>query len=231
MGHHAWQAHGQMFRSQRSTLISWPCWPPQNCSDKIQCVGHVKKRLETALENLKKSHKRLKKPKKLNCGKGVKSVGRLTNKVIHNLQNLYRRIIHSNKDKWEGMQNALRQLSTIKYKQISSLSITCVLMVKIPEGSEYSNKHSISDNVMKAKPICERLSYDELLIQCLDSITQNANPGNMELLTPLLNQNIYELAALYAIIQVQKYLSCLTSVTEILPNFLSLQNQRVSKAS
>ena len=52
--------------------------------DQLECIGHVQKRIGSRLRNLRSKHK-----EKLNDGKGIGGRGRLTEKVINKLQNLY----------------------------------------------------------------------------------------------------------------------------------------------
>ena len=56
---------------------------------KEECVGHVQKRLGTALRNYKKNAK----SQKLSDGKTVGGRGRLTDKVIDQMQNHYGKAI------------------------------------------------------------------------------------------------------------------------------------------
>ena len=53
--------------------------------NKLECVGHVQKRVGTRLRNLGKNMK----GKKLSDGKGLNGKGRLTKEVIDSLQNFY----------------------------------------------------------------------------------------------------------------------------------------------
>ena len=60
---------------------------------KEECVGHVQKRLGTALKKYKKD----KKGQKLADGKTVGGKGRLTDKIIDSMQNYYGQAIQENK--------------------------------------------------------------------------------------------------------------------------------------
>ena len=53
--------------------------------EKMDCVGHVQKRMGTALRNLKLQYR----GQKLADGKTIGGAGRLTDKTINSLQNYY----------------------------------------------------------------------------------------------------------------------------------------------
>lgn len=57
---------------------------------KLECVGHVQKRLGTRLRNLVKAHKGIKQP--------LSGRGKLTEKIINSMQNFYGLAIRSNTD-------------------------------------------------------------------------------------------------------------------------------------
>jgi len=63
---------------------------------KLECVGHIQKRVGTRLRNLKKNVKNL-------GGKG-----KLTGKTIDRLQNYYGIAVRSNVGDLQGMQNGVR---------------------------------------------------------------------------------------------------------------------------
>lgn len=85
---------------------------------KEECVGHVQKRLGSALRKYKNNMK----GKKLSDGKGVggKGVGgkgRLTDKVIDKMQNYYGKAIRESKGNLKGMQ---KSISAIQNHMIKS---------------------------------------------------------------------------------------------------------------
>ena len=67
--------------------------------EKMDCVGHVQKRMGTALRNLKVKCR----GKKLADGKTIGGTGRLTDKVINSLQNYYGDAIRRNKGDVQAM--------------------------------------------------------------------------------------------------------------------------------
>lgn len=77
---------------------------PDDQVQKIDCIGHVQKRMGTALRNLKKHYR----GQKLSDGKTIGGHGRLTKKLIDSLQNYYGRAIKENKGDLPGMMKAVQ---------------------------------------------------------------------------------------------------------------------------
>ena len=143
--------------------------------EKKECVGHVQKRLGTALRKLKKEKK------------GLGGKGKLTDNMIDKLQNYYGIAIRSNSGNLEAMKsNILASLFHCASSESRPLHTYC------PDGVDswcgYNRdkanktttyKHGkglpIADVVAELKPIYARLSDDELLRKCLDGKTQNQN--------------------------------------------------------
>ena len=69
-------------------------------------MGHVQKRLGTALRKYKND----KKGKKLSDGKSVGGKGRLTDKIIDKMQNYYGKAIRGNKGNLEGMKSSIKAI-------------------------------------------------------------------------------------------------------------------------
>ena len=92
---------------------------------KEECVGHVQKRLGSALRKYKNNMKGFKKlsdgkgvgRKGRLTGKGVGRKGRLTDKVMDKMQNYYGKAIRENKGNLKGMQ---KSISAIKNHMIKS---------------------------------------------------------------------------------------------------------------
>ena len=70
---------------------------------KEECVGHVQKRLGTALRKYNNDMK----GKKLSDNKGVGVKGRLIDKIIDKMQNYYGKAIRENKEDSKGMQESI----------------------------------------------------------------------------------------------------------------------------
>ena len=62
--------------------------------EKLECIGHIQKRVGSRLRKLRSSHKG-----PLSDGKGITGQGRLTEKLMNKLQNLYGVALRQNVDK------------------------------------------------------------------------------------------------------------------------------------
>ncbi|GFS27558.1 hypothetical protein ElyMa_005281300 [Elysia marginata] len=149
--------------------------PYEETIEKLECVGHVQKRVGSRLRKLKQD----KKGKKLEDGKGLAAAGRLTDKKIDSLQNYYGFAIRQNAGNLDGMVAAVEPVlphiastdqkpnhdkcpeNWCKYKQHPKI---------------YKHKHGLSDPVIKViKPIFKDLAREDLLRKCLQGKTQNNN--------------------------------------------------------
>ena len=141
---------------------------------KKECVGHVQKRVGTALRKLKKDNK------------GLGSKGRLTDAMIDKLQNYYGIAIRSNSKDIDGMKKAIyAAFCHCASSENDNYHTHC------PEGedswcgfmrdnangkSEYKHGSGLPKDVIgMVKPIFTPLSEESLLEQCLDGKTQNQN--------------------------------------------------------
>ena len=59
--------------------------------EKLECIRHIQKQIGSRLRNLRSKHK-----EKLSDGKGISVHGRLTEKMINKLQNLYGIVLRQN---------------------------------------------------------------------------------------------------------------------------------------
>ena len=151
--------------------------------EKLECVGHVQKRLGTRLRTLRNNLK----GKLLEDGKKITGIGRLTDKAINILQNYYGMAIRQNTHSLYSMKKAvgavLYHCSDIsdeeeRHKFCPRESETwCKWQAdKIRKTSIYSKKVNLPIAIKKIlEPIFKELSSDELLGKCLHGKTQNAN--------------------------------------------------------
>ena len=142
---------------------------------KLECVGHIQKRVGTRLRNLKKNVKNL-------GGKG-----KLTNKTIDLLQNYYGIAVRSNVGNLKGMQNnicaALFHVASSKTNNYHSAycppgesSWYKYQRDKSAGTSTYKPGHGLPLEIIKhVKPIFAELSKETLLSKCLHGKTQNQN--------------------------------------------------------
>lgn len=141
---------------------------------KKECVGHVQKRLGTALRKLKKETK------------GLGGKGKLTNNMIDKLQNYYGIAIRSNPGNLAGMKKAiyasLMHCASSKDRELHDYcpdgkdSWCGFKRDRANKTSTFKHGPGLPKEVIAAlKPIYQRLSQDSLLNKCLDCKTQNQN--------------------------------------------------------
>ena len=142
--------------------------------EKLECVGHVQKRIGTRLRNLKKNVKNL-------GGRG-----KLTNSTIDKLQNYYGIAIRSNANDLEGMKKAVHAtLFHVASSTKNNWHTHCPTgkdswcrfnRDKATGKSTYRPGPGLPMEVIKhLKPIYEELSADVLIRKCLHGQTQNQN--------------------------------------------------------
>ena len=137
---------------------------------KKECIGHVQKRVGTALRKLKKENP------------GFAGRGRLTDAMIDKMQNYYGIAIRSNVGDLRGMKKAVHAtLFHCASNDARPLHDHC------PPGpgswcgyqrNRATYKHGPGlplDVIAKVKPVYQRLSDDALLEKCLHGKTQNQN--------------------------------------------------------
>ena len=148
---------------------------------KEECVGHVQKRLGSALRR----YKNTKKGAKLSDGKGVSGPGRLTDKLMDKMQNFFGQAIRNNSNEKEKMTN---DIWAIMKHMVCEDGVTLAKQHENCPKSEsswckfWSNRQEYDDSkrlpapfFSELKPIFDRLSKDELLDRCLMGLTQNQN--------------------------------------------------------
>ncbi|GFV08040.1 uncharacterized protein TNCV_1046691 [Trichonephila clavipes] len=148
---------------------------------KIECVGHVQKRMGTRLRKLKQMSS------KLSDGKSIGGKGRLTDRMIDLITTYYGNAIRQNKTCLSDMRKAVWAV----YFHIRSsdeeplhsfcpvgLNSWCKYQNQVVEGSVETFRHSnkLPVAVMDAiKPVFNDLSQPKLLQKCLGGKTQNNN--------------------------------------------------------
>ena len=137
---------------------------------KKECIGHVQKRVGTALRKLKKE----------NPGLGGKK--KLTDAMIDRLQNYYGIAIRSNVGDLNGMKKAIHasffHCASSERRDLHTHCPTGPSSWCGFQRDKNSFKHGpgLPDNVIaKVKPVFQRLSEDSLLEKCLHGKTQNQN--------------------------------------------------------
>ena len=157
---------------------------------KKECVGHVQKRVGTALRKLKKENK------------GLGDEGELTDAMIDKLQNYYGITICSNSGDLEAMKSAIyASLFHCASSKRRNLHHHCpdgpdswcrFKQGKTNQTSNYAPGPGLPDDIFGlVKPIFLRLSSNELLSKCLDGKTQNQNESINGMIWNRIPKNVF----------------------------------------
>lgn len=149
---------------------------------KLECIGHVQKRMGARLKALRNELKST----KLSDGKKISGRGRLTDAEILQIQKYYGLAIRRNTLKSvEEMSKAIwaiyfHKLSTDDKPQHglcpTGSESWCGFNSSLEIGEKYTHKHSLPEAVLLAtKQIFRDLTNKELLSKCLHGRTQNPN--------------------------------------------------------
>jgi hypothetical protein len=142
--------------------------------EKLECVGHVQKRLGTRLRNLVKQYKGTATP--------LSGKGKLTEKSINSMQNYYGMAIRENKDKLYTMKKATGAIlwhctdfedSEFRHRFCPKEEDS---WCKYQQNSDYKPSINLAKWIYDLLlPVFKSLSEDELLRKCLHGETQNSN--------------------------------------------------------
>ncbi len=182
--------------------------------EKLECVGHVQKRLGTRLRNIRKDMK----GQVLTDGKKIAGRGRLTDKCINTLQNYYGMAIRQNKDDLYGMKKAVGAV-LFHCSDIADDNIRHKFCPRIVNGwCKWQHDKLTGESTYKKKlnlplviktviePIFRDLSDEKLLSKCLHGQTQNANEAYNAIIwnrcpkTVFVNRTVLELSVFSATI-------------------------------
>ena len=146
--------------------------------NKLECIGHVQKRVGSRLHKIKSSNKGL----KLDDGKGLGGKGRLTDSKIDVLQNYYGLAVRENLNDVEKMaKNIEASLFHVASTNENPQRHLCPNGEKSWCGykrdqSTYKHKNGIPKCIVDfIKPVFDDLSNKELLSKCTHGLTQNVN--------------------------------------------------------
>lgn len=150
--------------------------------EKLECVGHIQKRLGSRLRSLKK---RLGKTP-LADGKPIGGAGRLTDKRIDKLRAYFGKAIRQNTHNITAMQNAVMAIWHHSRSADDNPDHDlcpegedswCGFQRDIPKGTaDYAHKEPMKEAVANAiLPTFEALSEESLLSKCTHGGTQNQN--------------------------------------------------------
>ena len=101
-------------------LTSLQSYGPEHTIEKLDCIGHVQKRLGTALRNLKVTHRGC----KLDDEKTIGGAGCLMDQLINSFQN-YGDVIRQNKGDLQGMVHMFKHYYCTLTHLINTLVTSC----------------------------------------------------------------------------------------------------------
>ena len=150
--------------------------PYDTTIEKLECVGHVQKRVGSRLRRMKTTNKGL----KLSDGKGLR--GRLTDKTIDTLQNYFGMAIRQNSGNLADMRASVKAvLPHVASSSAKPMHKNC------PDGVDswcgfkrnpdsYKHRKGIPQPIVDfIQPVFDDLSSEVLLKKCLHGKTQNVN--------------------------------------------------------
>ena len=150
--------------------------------EKLECVGHIQKRMGSRLRSLKKRAAKT----KLRDGKTLGGKGRLTDAMIDSLQVYYGKAIRENVSNLQSMKNAvnaiwhhIRSTDESPHHHLCPEGETswCGYQRDLANGTRlYHHDHPLPEAVAEEiRPIFDALSAESLLQSCLHGGTQNQN--------------------------------------------------------
>ena len=167
--------------------------------EKLECIGHIQKRVGTRCRELRKALKGT----KLSDGKGISGRGRLTDKAINTMQNYYGMAIRQN----VGNLHAMRRAVGAVLYHCSDVQIDEQRHQFCPAGEgswckwqsdkatnkcQYKKKVNLPLSIKdKLFPIFQDLSSEQLLIKCLHGRTQNANEALNNVIWKKVPKNVF----------------------------------------
>ena len=162
-------------------IVTERVYGEQNVS-KLECVGHVQKRMGSRLRELKRRLTGT----KLHDGKAISGKGRLTDKLIDSLQVYYGQAIRQYTQSVERMRDAVMAIWHHSRSTDDTLDHDlcpkgkdswCGFQRDVATGQKsYKHDHSIPDAIcQQILPIFKALSSDALLQACVHGGTQNQN--------------------------------------------------------
>lgn len=148
---------------------------------KLECIGHIQKRMGARLRKLKKDSK----GQKLSDGKTLGGKNRLTDGLIDKLQAYYGNAIRKNTSCLQSMKNAVwaiyfHSCSTDANPMHNICpkgeNTWCQYNKALLSNSPFTHNNSIPEPIMLAtKPTFQALANPDLLRKCLHGKTQNVN--------------------------------------------------------
>ena len=172
---------------------------PDIVINKLECIGHIQKRIGSRLRDLKIRYK----GQKLTDGKSISGKGRLTDAAINKLQNYFGIAVRENLDSIYSMKKcilaSLFHNSSIEDERRHrfcprSKDSWCSWQKEKAEGMQptFKPKLGIPQSICDlALPIYKDLTDDSILQRCLHGRTQNANEALHGLIWQRCPKSIY----------------------------------------
>ena len=167
--------------------------------EKLECIGHIQKRIGSRFRNLRTKHKEA-----LSDGKRISGRGCLTEKLINTLQNLYGIALRQNVNKTvHEMKVAIGAVlyHSTEFKETENCHLYCPRGTdtwckywkdKLNNEKQFVEKPGMPIAVYDIiKPIFLDLSNDTLLRKCIHGKTQNANEALNNLIWTKCPKNVY----------------------------------------
>ena len=149
-----------------------PIYTGSKSVKKLECCGHVQKRMGKRLSDKVAEHKNKSWEEDGKKYKGIGGVGRLTQKAIKSIQGHYGAAIRSNVGNVPGMKKAIWAIFKHRNKNHSDCGSWCPAV----KGVGDPDKHAFPKYVCQAiKPVFEILSETSLLEKCAHGGSQNPN--------------------------------------------------------
>ncbi|XP_070185057.1 uncharacterized protein, partial [Littorina saxatilis] len=140
---------------------------------KLECCGHVQKRMGRQLTSKVTELKKTKFPKNGKTVTGIGGKGGLTKKAILAIQGHYGAAIRNNSGNVKGMKKAIWAIWEHRNKIHDNCGAWCPSKKNPPEDP---NRNALPQFACEAiKPVFQRLSDDVLLQKCAHGGTQNTN--------------------------------------------------------
>lgn len=165
--------------------------------EKLECIGHIQKRMGCRLRRLVKKMK----GEKLCDNKVLGGRGRLTDSQIDKLQTYYGLAIRRNTGNLEDMRQAVWAVFLHKYSTDDKpqhgfcppgAESWCRYQKSLVSGASYQHKDSLPEAVMELiRPIFRDLSHPDLLRKCLHGKTQNSNESLNNIIWSRLPKSIF----------------------------------------
>ena len=167
--------------------------------EKLDCVGHVQKRMGTALRTLKDNYK----GRKLSDGKTIGGKGRLTKVLMNTMQNYYGDAIRRHKGDLKGMMQAV-QASLLHLNSSDEAprhhlcpagpDSWCKFQKALANKVPFTHKKSpIPPAIVEVvKRVYQRLGSHPLLERCLGGFTQNPNESLHNLVWRFCSKTLFQ---------------------------------------